>query len=144
MAKTTKLASRRGVLLVWLSLPENLVHSEEQRYSRWPLSLLSRDDAMCRRRSISSDDWAKNTIASWRHSIWVGVFDPWIVVRAGPGMWWKCLRDGICLERMHRAFDRGLMEYGMMRGTKKQIVAAVAAPTLAVEVAAESAESASL
>ena len=40
------------------------------------------------------------------------------VVRAGPRMWWKCLRDGICLERMHRAFDRKLMAYGMIQGVK--------------------------
>jgi len=28
------------------------------------------------------------------------------------------LRDGICLERMHRAFDRKLMAYGMIQGVK--------------------------
>lgn len=68
--------------------------------------------------NVETDDWWKQTIASWRHSIWVGVFDPWPVIRAGPRMWWKCLRDGICLERMHRAFDRKLMAYGMIKGTK--------------------------
>lgn len=26
------------------------------------------------------EDWAKHTLPSWRHSIWVGVYDPWIVV----------------------------------------------------------------
>ncbi len=25
-------------------------------------------------------DWTAPTINSWRHSIWVGVWDPWIVV----------------------------------------------------------------
>ena len=69
-------------------------------------------------KAVETDDWWKNTIPSGRHSIWVGVFDPWPVVRAGPRMWWKCLRDGICLERMHRAFDRKLMAYGMIRGVK--------------------------
>jgi len=69
-------------------------------------------------KDVVQDDWAKETIASWRHSIWVGVFDPWPVVFAGPRMWWKCFRDGVCLERMHKAFDRGLMEYGMIKGTK--------------------------
>ena len=29
------------------------------------------------------------------------------------------LRDWYCLERMHRAFKRGLMTYGMIRGRKK-------------------------
>ena len=31
-------------------------------------------------RAVETDDWVKQTIASWRHSIWVGVFDPWPVV----------------------------------------------------------------
>jgi len=66
---------------------------------------------------VETDDWAKPTIPSWRHSIWVGVWDPWpVVVR--PYLWWKCLRDGVTLERMHRAFSDGLMEYGMMTATK--------------------------
>jgi len=68
--------------------------------------------------SVASDDWVKETIASWRHSIWVGVWDPWIVVRK-PWTWWKTLRDGVTLERMHRAFDCGLMRYGMLKATKK-------------------------
>ncbi len=29
---------------------------------------------------INSEDWVSETIASWRHSIWVGVFDPWPVI----------------------------------------------------------------
>jgi len=77
--------------------------------------------------AIHTEDWAKNTIASWRHSIWVGVFDPWPVLKAGPRVWWKCLRDGICLERMHRAFRRGLMQYGMFTATKKPTPAGLAA-----------------
>ena len=30
----------------------------------------------------------------------------------------QVIRDWVCLERMHRAFTRGLMTYGMMRGEK--------------------------
>jgi MPBQ/MSBQ methyltransferase len=64
-----------------------------------------------------TDDWAVQTIPSWRHSIWVGVYDPLpVVIR--PHLWWKCLRDGITLERMHQAFTNGLMQYGMMTATK--------------------------
>ena len=37
-----------------------------------------------------------------------------------PRQYFKCVRDGYCLERMHRAFDRGLMEYGMFRATKME------------------------
>jgi MPBQ/MSBQ methyltransferase len=49
------------------------------------------------------------------------------VVRAGPKVWWKTIRDGVCIERMHRAFDKGLMEYGMVRGTKAPAAAAAGA-----------------
>ncbi|CAB9519094.1 hydroxy-16-methoxy-2,3-dihydrotabersonine N-methyltransferase [Seminavis robusta] len=68
--------------------------------------------------NIKTDDWCEPTIASWRHSIWVGVYDPrgWIFK---PKKYFKCFRDGWCLERMHRAFKRGLMEYGMFAATKQ-------------------------
>jgi len=61
---------------------------------------------------VKTADWVNETIASWRHSIWVGVFDPrgWIFK---PRKYIKCFRDAYCLERMHRAFKRGLMQYGM-------------------------------
>jgi MPBQ/MSBQ methyltransferase len=68
---------------------------------------------------VQSNDWTVPTIASWRHSIWVGVVDPWIVVRKGPAIWYKTVREIVTLERMHRAFDSGLMQYGMIKGTKK-------------------------
>ena len=68
-------------------------------------------------KEVVTDDWAIPTIPSWRHSIWVGVYDPWpVLIR--PHLWWKCFRDGITLERMHGAFSDGLMQYGMMTSTK--------------------------
>jgi len=66
---------------------------------------------------ITTDDWATETIPAWRHSVWVGVWDPWPVVRR-PHLWWKVIRDAWCLEVMHRAFTNGLMEYGMMTASK--------------------------
>ena len=66
---------------------------------------------------IVTDDWAKETIPAWRQSIWVGVWDPWPVVRR-PHLWWKVARDAWCLEVMHRAFTNGLMEYGMFTAQK--------------------------
>lgn len=67
--------------------------------------------------AVTTDDWAVETIPSWRHSIWVGVFNPLpVIIR--PHLWWKCLRDGVTLERMHQAFTDGLMQYGMMTATK--------------------------
>lgn len=71
-------------------------------------------------KKINTEDWCEPTIASWRHSIWVGVYDPrgWIFK---PKTYLKCARDGYCLERMHRAFKRGLMEYGMFAARKKEL-----------------------
>lgn len=66
---------------------------------------------------VHTEDWNEGTIASWRHSIWVGVFDPLPVIRR-PLKWYKTLRDGICLDRFHRAFKDGLMGYGMFRARK--------------------------
>ena len=58
---------------------------------------------------ITTADWAVETIPAWRHSVWVGVWDPWPVVKR-PYLWWKVIRDAWCLEVMHRAFTDGLME----------------------------------
>jgi len=68
-------------------------------------------------KQVQTDDWAEETIPAWRHSVWVGVWDPWPVVRR-PRLWWKVIRDAWCLEVMHRAFTNGLMQYGMMTATK--------------------------
>lgn len=67
---------------------------------------------------VKTENWVKETIASWRHTIWLGVKDPWGWLRK-PRRYMRCFRDGYCLERMHRAFKRGLMEYGMVTATKK-------------------------
>jgi MPBQ/MSBQ methyltransferase len=66
---------------------------------------------------VKTADWVTPTIASWRHSIWVGIHDPvgWIFK---PTKYLKCVRDAYCLERMHRAFKRGLMQYGMFAAKK--------------------------
>lgn len=66
---------------------------------------------------VKTANWVKETIRSWRHSVWVGIRDPrgWIFK---PRTYVKCFRDAYCLERMHRAFKRGLMEYGMFATTK--------------------------
>jgi MPBQ/MSBQ methyltransferase len=82
---------------------------------------------------VKTANWVNETIASWRHSVWVGIFDPrgWIFK---PKQYYKCVRDAYCLERMHRAFKRGLMEYGMWAATKK-------VPPSAAETKEESSES---
>jgi len=67
---------------------------------------------------VTTGDWNEQTIASWRHSVWVGIYDPRGFIFK-PNKYLKCVRDAYCLERMHRAFDRGLMQYGMFAATKK-------------------------
>ena len=37
--------------------------------------------------NVRSEDWAKFTIPSWRHSVWVGVFDPFFVM-IRPHLWY--------------------------------------------------------
>jgi MPBQ/MSBQ methyltransferase len=36
--------------------------------------------------NIYTDNWAKYTLPSWRHSIWVGIFDP-IFWMTRPHLW---------------------------------------------------------
>ncbi|KAG7673882.1 putative 2-methyl-6-phytyl-1,4-hydroquinone methyltransferase [Nannochloris sp. 'desiccata'] len=81
-------------------------------------------------------DWTAPTVDSWRHSIWVGVWDPWIVVFKGPVIWYKTVREIVTLERMHRAFTDGLMEYGMIKAVKMEEGRGVEAKAVKVEVAA--------
>lgn len=68
--------------------------------------------------NVRDEDWTPQTLPTWRHSNWVGVWDPWIVVFKGPRVWYSVIREIVTIERMHRAFARGLMEYGMIRGHK--------------------------
>lgn len=68
--------------------------------------------------NVVAEDWVEETLPSWRHSIWVGVWDPWVVVFKGPYIWYKTIREIVTLERMHRAFANGLMTYGMIKGEK--------------------------
>ena len=86
--------------------------------------------------TVQSDDWAPYTIPAWRHSIWVGVWDPWPVVMR-PYLWYKTIRDIVCLEKMHQAFVEGLMTYGMMKATKAAMPAAAPAPKLEALAASE-------
>jgi len=67
---------------------------------------------------VTAADWVKETIASWRHTILKGIKDPRGFIFK-PKTYIKTLRDAYCIERMHRAFKRGLMEYGMLTATKK-------------------------
>lgn len=66
---------------------------------------------------VKAEDWTPQTLPSWHHSIWAGVFDPWIVF-SQPHTWYRTARDGLGIMRMHDGFERGLMTYGLMAGRK--------------------------
>jgi len=79
---------------------------------------------------VETADWTDQTLASWRHSIWVGVWSPWFwmkIVARRPLAFLGFLREVYTLERYHRSMRRGLMVYGMMRATKKEASEAVEA-----------------
>lgn len=70
--------------------------------------------------SIVTDDWTDETLPSWRHSNWVGVWDPWpVITKWNPVLWYKVTREIVTIERFHQAFARGLCTYGMIKGVKK-------------------------
>lgn len=50
--------------------------------------------------------------------VWVGVVNPWPWLRV-PRSYYKTVRDAWCIERMHQAFKKGLMQYGMIKSVKK-------------------------
>lgn len=40
--------------------------------------------------SVGTADWTDPTIPSWRHSIWVGIYDPWrVIFMMNPRIWYK-------------------------------------------------------
>lgn len=75
---------------------------------------------------VESADWTPQTLPSWRHSIFVGVWWPWPVIIRGsvmaplepavdrvsmfrPRVWWSTIREIVTIERMHEAFRDGVM-----------------------------------
>ena len=66
---------------------------------------------------IRVTDWTEETLPSWRHSIFVGMWSPWAVI-IRPTCWWSTIREIVTLERMHCAFRDGLMRYGILTATK--------------------------
>jgi hypothetical protein len=42
--------------------------------------------------SVAIDDWTPQTLPTWRHSNWVGVWDPWpVIFKLNPFVWYKVL-----------------------------------------------------
>jgi len=86
--------------------------------------------------SVETADWTEQTLPSWRHSVWVGVWSPWFwlkIVARKPLAFLGFLREVYTLERYHLSMVRGLMVYGMMRATKKEAGQAAADADEAVE-----------
>jgi len=72
--------------------------------------------------NVSTDDWTDQTLPSWRHSIWVGVWSPWYWLKLTlqrPKAFLGFLRDAYCLEKFHQGMKSGLLRYGMIKATKK-------------------------
>uniref|UniRef100_A0A0G4HZN5 Methyltransferase type 11 domain-containing protein n=1 Tax=Chromera velia CCMP2878 TaxID=1169474 RepID=A0A0G4HZN5_9ALVE len=69
--------------------------------------------------TVETADWAKETLPSWHHQIFLGVVDPlpWMT---RPTKWKKLFTDAWCIHRMSEAFGRGLMQYGMLTAEKKK------------------------
>lgn len=72
--------------------------------------------------SVETGDWTERTLPSWRHSIWVGIWSPWYVLKVTlqrPKAFMGFVREAYCLERYHRGMRDGLLTYGMMKARKK-------------------------
>ncbi|KAF4716433.1 hypothetical protein FOZ62_011131 [Perkinsus olseni] len=86
------------------------------------ISIQEYEDILRKRRlsmqQVKSGDWTPQTLASWRHSIFVGVWWPWPVVFRGPRVWWSTIREIVTIERMHEAFRDGVMQYGVFQAEK--------------------------
>ena len=47
--------------------------------------------------SVEVDDWTPQTLPTWRHSNWVGVWDPWpVIFKLNPFVWYKVLASLTC------------------------------------------------
>jgi MPBQ/MSBQ methyltransferase len=67
--------------------------------------------------NIAIEDWTYVTLPSWRHSIFVGVWNP-IPVFLRPSKWLAVIREIYTIEAMHTAFSKGVMQYGLFKATK--------------------------
>jgi len=68
---------------------------------------------------VQTDDWSIATQPSWMDSISEGLRRPMAVLGLGPGALLKALRETPTLLLMDWAFRRGLMRFGVFRGTKE-------------------------
>lgn len=74
--------------------------------------------------AVETADWTEQTLPSWRHSVWVGVWSPayWIgEVAKRPRALLTYFREVYTLEKFHQSMRSGLMQFGMLRATKKAI-----------------------
>jgi MPBQ/MSBQ methyltransferase len=120
----------RLVLATWCQRDdkEKPFSAEEQNrldflYKEWchpKFESIEEYERICARnglKDIAVTDWTNSTLPSWRHSIFVGMWSPWAVV-IRPSCWWSTIREIVTLERMHTAFRDGLMQYGILSGSK--------------------------
>lgn len=120
----------RFVLATWCQRDDsNMPFSENELtrldflYKEWchpKFGSLERFQKICSENQMSeirTADWTEQTLPSWRHSIFVGMWSPWAVIMK-PSCWWSTIREIVTLERMHCAFRDGLMKYGILTAKK--------------------------
>ncbi|KAF4652006.1 hypothetical protein FOZ61_005233 [Perkinsus olseni] len=122
----------RLIIATWCETNERKSLTKHQRwllrflYEEWShpmfISIEEYGDILRKRRlsmqQVKSGDWTPQTLPSWRHSIFVGVWWPWPVVFRGPRVWWSTIREIVTIERMHEAFRDGVMQYGVFQAKK--------------------------
>ena len=123
-AATSSLWHVRGMHALWTK-------KESHQFGCWDVQTTGKLEG------VAIDDWTDATLPTWRHSNWVGVWDPWpVIAKLNPLIWYRVVREIVTLERMHRAFASGLMQYGMAKAVKREAPGGTAGATAAVQPAA--------
>lgn len=69
--------------------------------------------------NVTAENWAPQTQPSWREAVIVPFRDPRGIMYFNPKRVWIMIRDAYTVLRYDEAFRKGLCEYGLIRGQKK-------------------------
>lgn len=67
---------------------------------------------------ITAENWAAATQPSWRHAVGVALRNPRGITNITMQQRWRLVRDAYTILRYDEAFQKGLCEYGLIRGQK--------------------------
>ncbi len=118
------------ILATWCVRPGELSHRERARldaiYRDWTLPFFIPVEEYAqmalldgRLRAVRTDDWSRQTSPTWRHQLVLGARDVFWLLRQGPGVIGRSLRDARTALAMIRGFAEGTVRYGLLRGTKE-------------------------